>query len=305
MVTPPRNLRIPFGNPARLEAGFSGDSLPGFRWFREGVGEILGATGPVLEFPALRGPELGRYQVEIRGPDGTLLSPWVSLEGGGPLTFLGPISGPTNPVSLNQPAMLKVLAAGDPSLSYQWLRNGRLITGATGAVYRLPAFQPTQGGAYTARIADGSGSKESAPHVMIPAVPELPATDAFSNSGNNRLPADAGTGRIDLAQATREAGEPVHGKDSQAPSRWLAWGPGGSGIATLRSSGSSLPVVLSVYRARNPQNIQLGDLVLVSEADNSAASSGDTEVSFNVTAGTTYFVALSGRPTVSGSVVLG
>jgi hypothetical protein len=51
-------------------------------------------------------------------------------------------------------------------LSYQWLRNGAPIAGATSSTHVVPAVQPDQAGLYHVQVTDASGLVASAPVVL-------------------------------------------------------------------------------------------------------------------------------------------
>jgi hypothetical protein len=73
----------------------------------------------------------------------------------------GPVitTPPTNQsVISGQTATFTVTATGLPSLTYQWLKNGQAITGATSSSYATPATLGDNGSAYSVTVRDGAGS---------------------------------------------------------------------------------------------------------------------------------------------------
>lgn len=60
----------------------------------------------------------------------------------------------------------RVVAGGEPPLSYQWRWNGQDLMGATAAVLRLPEVRVEDGGGYTVVVANGLGRRESAVAVL-------------------------------------------------------------------------------------------------------------------------------------------
>ncbi|GCE12261.1 sugar-binding protein [Tengunoibacter tsumagoiensis] len=66
----------------------------------------------------------------------------------------------TNVVEGNSTS-LSVAATGTPPLSYQWLRNGSPISGATGSIYTFSAAGSDNGAQYSVQISNGQGSTTS------------------------------------------------------------------------------------------------------------------------------------------------
>jgi hypothetical protein len=62
--------------------------------------------------------------------------------------------------------VLSVSATGDAPLSYQWRRNGDLVTGATNAMLVLANIQPQQNGGYDCVVANAAGSVVSSNAVI-------------------------------------------------------------------------------------------------------------------------------------------
>jgi len=58
-------------------------------------------------------------------------------------------------------AAFRVRAAATPGASYQWFRNGKPISGETGAALTVPDASPANAGRYAVRIANESGSVTS------------------------------------------------------------------------------------------------------------------------------------------------
>jgi hypothetical protein len=63
-------------------------------------------------------------------------------------------------------ANLSVIAGGTGTLSYQWLFNGKKITGAISDALSLTNIHPNQAGKYAVKVTDPSGSVTSSPAVL-------------------------------------------------------------------------------------------------------------------------------------------
>jgi len=99
--------------------------------------------------------------------------------------------------------------------------------------------------------------------------------------------------------ATKEPGEPNHAGDPGGASVWYSWTPTSSGIYGISTcSLGSLDPLLAVYTGTS-----LGSLTQVASNDNGShglCTAGDSEVRFEVVAGTTYRIAVDGKGGSSG-----
>jgi hypothetical protein len=67
-------------------------------------------------------------------------------------------------VTAGQPATFIVIANGTPPISYQWLKNGVLINGATSSTFTTPAVSASDNSStFTVEVSNGIGSTISAP----------------------------------------------------------------------------------------------------------------------------------------------
>lgn len=123
-----------------------------------------------------------------------------------------------------------------------------------------------------------------------------PANDAFAR--RSALPATGGTVEGSNVGATRELGEPAHARSAAARSVWWSWTPSRSGLANLTTNGSSFDTVLAVYLGTN-----VTALTEVANNDDHGSST-TSSVSFRVTAGLTYQIAVDGYAEATGTVRL-
>jgi len=87
--------------------------------------------------------------------------------------------------------------------------------------------------------------------------------------------------------ATKEAGEPAHAGDAGGASIWYLWKAPATGIEALTTAGSSFDTLLAVYTG-------LDSLVPVAANDDENGSVRTSAVSFAVTKGTQYRIAVDG-----------
>lgn len=123
-----------------------------------------------------------------------------------------------------------------------------------------------------------------------------PANDNFSNAatlnGTNLTVSGSNVG------ATKEVGEPSHGGSTGGKSVWWKWTAPGGGSVIVQTTGSAFDTVLGAYRGAS-----LGVLETLASNDDSG-SMKTSLVGLNVTAGTTYYVAVDGYNGDSGSIKL-
>jgi hypothetical protein len=98
--------------------------------------------------------------------------------------------------------------------------------------------------------------------------------------------------------ATKEAGEPNHGGDAGGKSVWWSWMAPSSGTVVIDTNGSSFDTTLGVYTG-TPVNA----LTPVA-GDNNGGPNLTSRVSFAVTAGVVYRIAVDGTGGASGTIQL-
>ena len=122
-----------------------------------------------------------------------------------------------------------------------------------------------------------------------------PTNDNFASA--QLLAGGSGTVTGTNAEATRETSEPVHNGQTTSTSVWYRWTPTQSGSAFFQTYGSSFYTVLAVYTGS-----AINALVPVASSGNSA--NAQSRVTFAVTAGTEYKIAVDGLNGAIGSVSL-
>lgn len=99
--------------------------------------------------------------------------------------------------------------------------------------------------------------------------------------------------------ASKEAGEPNHAGNPGGRSVWWKWTAPSGGNVTIDTRGSLIDTLLSVYTGA-----ALPGLALIAENDQDPDQGNSSIVSFNVTAGTTYNIAVDGYFADQGGIVL-
>ncbi len=130
-----------------------------------------------------------------------------------------------------------------------------------------------------------------------PPPPDPPANDAFANSIALNLAGVSGT----TVGATRETGEPEHVSSGAGAARsiWYRWTAPADGTLELRTEGSSYDSLLAVYTGT-----AVSGLTGLAANDDIGGGPLWSRVSLQVSAGTTYRIAVDGYQGRTGSVAL-
>jgi hypothetical protein len=117
-------------------------------------------------------------------------------------------------VTAGQTASFSVAATGTAPLSYQWQKNGRVITGATSSSYTTPPTSTSDSGAqFTVLVGNSAGSVTSKVATLtvnpspLPKLTATPSTASFANvvvgssSKQTITLSNIGTGSVTITQA--------------------------------------------------------------------------------------------------------
>ncbi len=127
------------------------------------------------------------------------------------------------------------------------------------------------------------------------AYPSPSNNDAFINA--QVITGVSGTVSGTNATATTEPGEPDHGGGTGGGSVWYRWTAPSAGTATFTTCGSDFDTVLAAYTGNAVNS-------LTPLASNDDSCGLQSSVSFAVTAGVTYRIAVDGYDNARGAVTL-
>ncbi|WP_460925588.1 immunoglobulin domain-containing protein [Pontibacter brevis] len=152
----PQPQTLCVGQTASFSVTATGTSV-GYQWLKNGA-EISGATASTYSIQAVTTADAGSYSVRVTGTCGTLTSDAVALTVYTPPT----ISAQPQPQALcvGQQASFNVTATGT-NLTYQWLKDGSTITGATASSYSIQAVTTADAGSYSVRVTGTCGTLTS------------------------------------------------------------------------------------------------------------------------------------------------
>lgn len=207
---------------------------------------------------------------------------------------------------------LLVVAESPIPLTYQWLRNGFPVAGATNVSLTLANFQAAYAGQYSVLVRNTNRSLESARATLeIGPDPFVLSREKFQalfldDAENPRfLSVALGGNGLQIFHTVGAASQVDEPNPCSAPggsSRWLRLRPSASGTLVIDTVGSSFDTLLAVYGG-NPA-LGLSGLTRVACDNNSAPDGARSLVRFEATAGTDYFIAVDGVNAAQGEVRL-
>ncbi len=138
-------------------------------------------------------------------------------------------------------------------------------------------------------LIDGGGNAITS-STNFTVLPSAATNDAFTNA--TVIPTTAASITGTNVNATKENGEPDHAGNAGGASVWYKFTPASSGVYTANTFGSNFDTLLAVYTASDvPPTVDM----LTEVASNDDANTGTaSSVTFNVFAGTTYYIAIDG-----------
>ena len=151
----PVEQQVAVGQPVTFRVAASGGGLT-YVWFKNGFA-IPGATAATFTLAAPTIDDEASYRVRVSGPGGSVdsepaaLTVW-SVGTGGVAITARPLG---QSVAVGDPVSFAVTASGN-GLTYQWLRNGAALAGATRSTYALAAAQTANAGVYGVRVSAGA-----------------------------------------------------------------------------------------------------------------------------------------------------
>lgn len=214
----PQAQTVDDGQPATFSVGARGEQLR-YRWQRDGA-DLAGATGATLTLPAVTLADSGaRFAVVVSNDAGSATSAAATLT----VRPVAP-SIATAPLALSvtegASAGFGVTAAGSAPFTYQWLRDGAEIAGATAASYAFVAGAGDHGARFSVRVTNVAGSVTSVEAVLsVTAAPVLPRIDTAPRAvtvavGQSATFEVVASGSAPLAYEWRRNGSPVAGANA-------------------------------------------------------------------------------------------
>ncbi|HEY5914534.1 MAG TPA: immunoglobulin domain-containing protein, partial [Verrucomicrobiae bacterium] len=162
ITTQPASQTVLAGANVSFTVVATGTAPLSYQWMKNG-GNIAGATTATLTLNAVTATDAGSYTVRVTNAGGNVTSSAAML------TVNPVVTGPTittqpanRTVTAGTSVSFSVVATGTAPLSYQWMKNGGNIAGATTATLTLNNVTATDAGSYTVRVSNTGGSVTSA-----------------------------------------------------------------------------------------------------------------------------------------------
>ncbi len=158
VTTQPIAKTITVGGSAVFSAAATGTAPLTYQWLKNGAA-ISGATGTSYGITSAQTSHAGTYSVRVTNPFGNATSSGALLTVGSlPAITTQPIA---RTIAVGASTAFSAAATGTAPLTYQWLKNGAAISGATGASYSISSAQTTHAGTYSVQVTNSFGNVAS------------------------------------------------------------------------------------------------------------------------------------------------
>ncbi len=161
VIAQPGNVSVADGFTATFTAAFSGTPTPALQWARNGA-PISGATSASYSFTATLADTGAVFVCTATNSAGSTNSNaavlTVTAAAVAPSIAVHPV---TQTVASGSAVTFSVVANGSTPITYQWLRGGVAVPGATSASYSFTAAQLDSGVSFSVTASNSAGSVTS------------------------------------------------------------------------------------------------------------------------------------------------
>jgi 6-phosphogluconolactonase (cycloisomerase 2 family) len=225
ITTQPASISVAAGGDAVFAVAAQGTEALSYQWRRDGT-PITGANAPVLKLSAISAGDASGYSVQISNAAGNLTSDTATLTvtSGAPAAAAPTIVTQPVPVTVNtgNTATFAVGVSGTGPFTYQWLKGGQPISGATLAFYSIASAAGGDTGNYSVRVTNSvTAATSSSASLTVNANPVITAVSITSQpSPQIQLPggsatfAVAATGTGPFSYQWQKDGSPITGATS-------------------------------------------------------------------------------------------
>ncbi|HQN29537.1 MAG TPA: immunoglobulin domain-containing protein [Methanothrix soehngenii] len=158
ILVQPANLRVCQGAAATFSVQAKSSEPLSYQWFKDGI-KIDGATSEYYTIPQTNLSDMGSYSVQVANNCSQVESEAAGLD---IITMPKILLQPANlKICQGAAAKFEVQAESSEPLSYQWLKDGANIPGATSDTYTIPAAKLNDTGSYSVQVANNCSQIES------------------------------------------------------------------------------------------------------------------------------------------------
>jgi hypothetical protein len=179
IVAHPQSTQVLEGGQVQLAVSATGTDLS-YQWLKDEA-PISGAISSSLLVSEISLADQGSYRVRVSNAFGSVLSEPAFV------SILWPPRIVQSPASTNLGVggtiQLVVSASGTAPFTYEWLKDGVVLTGATNALLVISAATTNHSGGYEARVSNGAGTatsgRASVTVIGVPTIVSQPAGGEF------------------------------------------------------------------------------------------------------------------------------
>ena len=162
----PRAQSAEVGETITFNVGAVGAAPLSYQWFFNGQA-VAGATATTYRVDPVIHANGGQYSARVTDNTGSLTSTGVALTVTTPLIMPSIFTPQANQtVIAGSPVTLTVSAIGSTPMTFQWLRDGVPVAGATSSSLSLADARTAVSGSYVLRITNFAGTITSAPSLL-------------------------------------------------------------------------------------------------------------------------------------------
>jgi hypothetical protein len=174
ITTPPQSQSITAGQNVTFSVTATGTAPLSYQWFKDGS-VLSGATSSAYSLTNAQAAHAGTYTVKVSNgtaPDATSSAAVLTVSAA-PVAPSITTPPQSQSITAGQNVTFSVTATGTAPLSYQWFKDGSVLSGATSSAYSLTNAQAAHAGTYTVKVSNGTApdATSSAAVLTVSAAP--------------------------------------------------------------------------------------------------------------------------------------
>ncbi len=262
-TTQPGSRSVSVGGSVTFTASATGSPSPTFQWLKGGSA-IAGATTSSYSLASAQLTDAGAYTVVATNSAGSATSSTAQLTVNPVVVTAAPsfmMQPGSSTVSVGGSVTFTASATGSPAPTFQWLKGGSAIAGATTSSYSLASAQLADAGAYAVVATNSAGSATSSTAQLTVNPVVVTAAPSFTMQPVNQT-INVGGNATFIAAATG------------SPTPTFQWLKGGSAIAGATNSS---------YMLASAQLTDVGAYAVVVTNSAGSATSAAAQLTVNST----------------------